>query len=124
MKSKIILFITLMFVGILSLQAQPGQRRTVEERVKQATDRAKDSLKLSEAQLTDVSAALTQFYMASDKLREGLAPGQRPEKTAMDQLLEIRDGKLKLVLSEAQFTKYKEMDAAMRNRNRQRPPGQ
>lgn len=123
MKSKIILFVSLMFVGILSLHAQPGQRRTVEERVKQATDRAKDSLNLSDTQLTDVSAAFNQFYMASDKLREGLAPGQRPEKTSMDQLLEIRDGKLKLVLTEAQFNKFKELDARMRNRG-QRPPGQ
>lgn len=122
MKSKITLFVVLMLVGIVSSYAQ-GQRRTVEERVKQSTDRLKDSLKLNDTQLTDVGAAYSQFYTAQDQLRSGLAPGERPDRTAVEKLVEIRDGKLKLVLSEPQFTKFKELDAAMRQRG-QRPPGQ
>lgn len=124
MKSKITFIIMLMFTGILCTQAQQGTKRTVEERVKQSVDRISDSLQLTKAQLPDVDAAFTQFYMAQDQLREGLAPGTRPERVAVEKLLEIRDAKLKIILTEPQYTKFKAMDAAMRQRGRQRPPGQ
>ena len=126
MKIKISLFVMLMFVGILSTQAQPGQRRTPEERTKMTVERLTDSLKISAAQQTDVSAAYLEYYNAQDKLRAGLAPGTRPEKADMDKLTEARDAKLKIILKEYQFAKLKEMEAAMmRNRgNGQRPPGQ
>ena len=123
MKIKIALFVTLMFVGILSTQAQQqGQRRTPEERTKMTVERLTDSLKISAAQQTDVSAAYLEYYNAQDKLRAGLAPGTRPEKADMDKLTEARDAKLKIILTADQFAKLKEMEAAMRNR--QRAPGQ
>ncbi|MEO5782196.1 MAG: hypothetical protein ABIQ07_02935 [Ginsengibacter sp.] len=125
MKIKISLFVMLIFAGILSTQAQQGQRRTPEERTKGVVDRLTDSLKLSAAQQTDVSAAYLEYYNAQDKLRAGLAPGTRPEKADMDKLTEARDAKLKIILKDDQFAKLKEMEAAMRNRgNGQRPPGQ
>ena len=123
MKIKISLFVMLMFVGILTIQAQPGQRRTPEERTKMTVEKLIDSLKISAAQQTDVSAAYLEYYNAQDKLRAGLAPGTRPEKADMDKLTEARDAKLKIILKEDQFSKLKEMEAAMRNRG-QRPPGQ
>lgn len=122
MKIKLTLLAMLMFVGIVGTQAQQGQRRTPEERTKGTVDRLTDSLKLSTAQQTDVSAAYLEFYNAQDKLRAGLAPGTRPEKADMDKLTDTRDAKLKIILKEDQFAKLKEMEAAMRNR--QRPPGQ
>lgn len=122
MKSKIIVFVMMMFIAVSSLQAQ-ATRRTPEERAKQSVDRMNDSLKLNTKQHTEAQAALSQFYMAQDQLRSGLEPGVRPERTAVEKLVEIRDGKLKLILTEAQFAKYKELDAAMRQRS-QRPPGQ
>ena len=125
MKSKLTLFVMLMFVGILSSQAQQGQRRTPEERTKMTVDRLVDSIKISTAQQTDVTAAYLEYYNAQDKLRAGLAPGTRPEKADMDKLTEARDAKLKIILKEDQFAKLKEMEAAMRQRgNGQRPPGQ
>lgn len=126
MKSKITLFVMLMFAGILSTQAQNGQRRTPEERTKMSIDRAFDSLKLSAVQKTDIEPVYLEYYKAQDKLREGLAPGTRPERADMDKLTDARDGKLKIILKEDQFAKLKEMEAAMRNRggNGQRPPGQ
>ena len=125
MKSKLTLFVMLMFVGILSSQAQQGQRRTPEERTKMTVDRLVDSIKISSAQQTDVTAAYLEYYNAQDKLRAGLAPGTRPEKADMDKLTEARDAKLKIILKEDQFAKLKEMEATMRQRgNGQRPPGQ
>ena len=130
MKSKITLFVMLMFAGILSTQAQQGQgggqRRTPEERTKMTIDRLKDSLALSAAQQTDINVVYLDYYKAQDKLREGLAPGTRPDRAEMDKLTEARDAKLKVILKEDQFTHLKAMDAAMRNRGGQgqRPPGQ
>jgi len=121
---KISLFVMLMFVGILSTQAQQGQRRTPEERTKMIVDRLSDSLKLSAAQQTDVNATYLEYYTAQDKLRAGLAAGTRPEKADMDKLSDARDAKLKIILKEDQYSKFKEMDAAMRQRMQQRAPGQ
>jgi protein CpxP len=120
----------LMFAGILSTQAQQGggggfQRRTAEERTKMIGDRLTDSLKISAAQRKDVDAVYLEFYKAQDKLREGLAPGARPERADVDKLTEARDSKLKIILKEEQFAKLKAMEAAMRNRGGgQRPAGQ
>lgn len=114
-----------MFVGILTTQAQQGggQRRTAEERSKMLVERLTDSVKLSAAQQTDVNGAYLEYYQGQDKLREGLAPGTRPEKADMDKLTQDRDAKLKIILKDEQFTKLKAMEAAMRNRGGQRPPG-
>ena len=124
MKIKLTLLSILMFVGILSTYAQQGggQRRTSEERTKMTVDRLTDSLKLSATQQTDINAVYLDFYKGQDKLREGLAPGTRPERADMDKLTDTRDAKLKIILKDEQFAKLKDMEAAMRNR--QRPPGQ
>ena len=125
MKNKITLFVILMFAGILSTQAQQSQRRTPEERTQMLVSRLNDSLKLSKVQQSDVDSVYLQYYKAQDKLRESLAPGTRPERGDMDKLSDVRDAKLKIILKEEQFTKLKEMEAAMRNRGgQQRPPGQ
>lgn len=126
MKIKITLLAMLMFMGVLSTQAQGGgQRRTAEERTTMIVDRLSDSLSLSAAQKTDVNAAYLEFYKGQDKLREGLEPGTRPDRAEMDKLSEARDAKLKIILKEDQFTKLKTMEAAMRNRGGgQRPGGQ
>lgn len=125
MKIKITLFAILMLAGVVSTQAQQGpQRRTPEERTKMVVDRLTDSLKISAAQAADINTVYLDYYKGQDKLREGLAPGTRPERADMDKLTELRDAKLKVILKEEQFTKLKEMEAAMRNRGGQRPSGQ
>lgn len=125
MKIKFKLLAILMFVGILTTQAQQGggQRRTAEERTKALVERLTDSLSLSKAQQSDIDSVYLQYYKGQDKLREGLEPGVRPEKADLDKLSDTRDAKLKIILKEQQFTKLKAMEAAMRNRGGQRPPG-
>ncbi|HUS00895.1 MAG TPA: hypothetical protein VMY77_04170 [Chitinophagaceae bacterium] len=125
MKIKITLLAIIMLVGVVSTQAQQGnQRRTPEERTKMVIDRLTDSAKISAAQAADINMVYLDYYKGQDKLREGLAPGTRPERADMDKLTELRDAKLKVILKEEQFAKLKEMEAAMRNRGGQRPPGQ
>lgn len=125
MKIKITLLAMLMFVGILSTEAQQGQRRTPEERTKLSVGRLTDSLKITPVQATDISTVYMEYYKAQDKLRENLAPGARPERADIEKLTDTRDAKLKVILKEDQYTKLKEMEAAMRQRgNGQRLPGQ
>ncbi|MBA3673936.1 MAG: hypothetical protein H0W75_03110 [Chitinophagaceae bacterium] len=125
MKNRIILLVILVFMGVISAQAQQqGQRRTAEERSKMIVDKLSDSLKLIPAQKTDIDLVYLEFYKAQDKLREGLAPGTRPEKADIEKIAEARDAKLKIILKEDQYTKLKAMEAAMRQRSQQRPPGQ
>jgi hypothetical protein len=124
MKIKITLLAMLMFVGIVGTQAQQRQQRTPEERTKMDVDRLTDSLKISAAQQTDINPVYMDYYKALDKLREGLAPGTRPERADMDKLTDARDVKLKIILTAEQFNKLKEMEAARRQRMQQRAPGQ
>ena len=124
MKNKFTLLVVLLFAGVVSTYAQGGQRRTVEERVQMTIGRITDSLTLSTAQQGDAKNTFTEYYNSMDKLREGLEPGKRPEKAEMDKVTEMRDAKLKIIFTEQQFNKYKEMEAAMRQRNSQRPGGQ
>src|SRR5438477_12983146 len=107
MKNKLKLLVVLLFAGILTASAQGGgnfKRRTPEERAKMQVDRMTDSLKLTAAQQTDVSTTLVDYYKAQDKLREGLAPGTRPERADLDKLMTDRDAKLKIILKEDQFS--------------------
>lgn len=129
MKSKITVLLMMVFAIVFSAQAQQGQgqgqRRTPEERTKMAVTRLVDSAQISAAQQTDVTAVYMDFYKAQDKLREGLAPGTRPDRAEMDKLTEARDAKLKIILKEEQFAKLKAMEANRGNRGQgQRPPGQ
>ena len=116
-----------MIAGIFSAQAQQGnfQRRTVEERVKSIMTRITDSLGLTKEQVTPTEVAFTSYYNASDKLREGLEPGTRPDKAQMDKLVADRDEALKKVFTEAQFKQFKEvLEPNMRRPRGDRPPGQ
>src|SRR5205823_6615704 len=100
-----------------------GTQRTVEERVKMTMDRIKDSLNLSADQQKPTESAFTDYYKAMNKLREGLQPGERPDRTQMEKLVADRDEALKKIWKEDQFKHYKDMEAAMRQRGGQRPPG-
>ena len=126
MKNKIGLLLVLLFAGIFSLQAQQQgfQRRTIEERVKMTMDRISDSLQLSAPQQTDAAQTFTEFYKAMEKLREGMAPGTRPERSDFEKIMTDRDAKLKAIFTEQQYKKYKEeLEPAMRRPRGDRTQG-
>jgi membrane-associated HD superfamily phosphohydrolase len=122
MNLKIIFVSLLLLAASIMVQAQ-GQgftRRTVEERVKRVVDTLTTVFKLEKNVQDQTSAVFTDYYKATDKLREGLADGERPDRTQMDKLVSERDEKLKKVLNEDQFKKYKdEIEPALRQRRRQ-----
>ncbi len=125
MKIKLTFVMLFLFAGIVSIQAQQQgfQNRTVEERVKFTMARLSDSLQLSETAKGSVDSAFTDYYKAMDKLREGLAPGTRPAREDMQKIAADRDAKLKLVMTEEQFKKFKDNEEKMRQQRMQRQGG-
>ena len=88
MKTKISMFIALLFAATIGTYAQQGmQRRTVEERVKSAMDKLIDPLKLDQAQQDKTSAVFTDYYTSQDKMREDArASGNRPDRSVLEKM--------------------------------------
>ena len=117
MKIKILFLSVFVFAAGMMAQAQ---RRTVEERVKRVTDTLTSVFKLEKTAQDQAGVVFTDFYKASDKLRESLPQGERPDRAQMEALATERDEKLKKILTEEQFKKYKdEIEPALRPRRRQ-----
>lgn len=96
------------------------QRRTVEERVKIVHDKMDSAFKPAADKLTEIDAAFTAFYKAQDKIREELmSSGERPDPQVMREkltpIMTERDDKLKKILTEDQYKKWKdEIEPSMR----------
>jgi Skp family chaperone for outer membrane proteins len=120
MKIKILFLALFVFAATMMVQAQGFQHRTVEERVKRVVDTLTIVFKFDKAVQDQTSAVFTDYYKATDKLREGLPDGERPGRAQMEKLSTERDEKLKMVLTEGQFKKFKdEIEPALRPRRRQ-----
>ena len=129
MKSKFLLLAFMLFAAVaVNAQGQGGgnfQRRTVEERVKTVHEKLDSAFKPAAAKLTEIDGIFTEYYKASDKVRDELmAGGGRPDRDAMmakmQPIMDERDNKLKKVLSEAEFKKWKdEIEPSMRPQRRQ-----
>lgn len=117
MKTKITMFIVLLFGMAISTNAQQGmQRRTVEERVKAAMDKLITPLSLDQAEQDKTSAVFTDFYTAQDKMREDArASGNRPDRSVFEKMRNDRDEKLKAIFTDDQYKKFKdEVEPTMR----------
>lgn len=121
MKNKIFL-VAILLLSVVFVKAQGGgaQRRTVEERVKIAHDKMDSAFKLEATKLKEVDDIFTNYYKASDKLREEMmSGGERPDPQVMREKMQPmtteRDDKLKKVLTEDQYKKWKdEIEPSMR----------
>ena len=113
------LFVSVLLLGTIVLNAQGFQRRTVEERVKRVMDTLTTVFKLEANAKAQADSIFTEYHKASDKLREGRQQGERPDRTQMEKLIADRDEKLKKVFTEEQFKKFKEeIEPAMRPQRR------
>lgn len=111
--NKISLFVIAVMLLSVSANAQGGmQRRTVEERVAAVHQKMDSAFKPDAAKAEKIDAAFTTYYKASDKVREEMmSGGERPDREAMmakmQPITEARDKELKVVLGDADFTKFK-----------------
>jgi protein CpxP len=124
MKIKLGLLVMVMFAGVITASAQGGgggQRRTPEERTKRVVDTLTTVFKLDNTVSGQVQTAFMDYYKEQDKLREAMMNGgdRATMQPAMQKLSDDRDAKLKKVLSEEQFKKFKdEIEPAVMPRRR------
>ena len=108
--------------------AQPGsgfQRRTPEERTAAIHAKLDSAFKLDAAKLATLDTALVALYRVQDKKREEMMAGGMPDRETMmaemKKFSDARDEMIKSVLTEDQYTLWKEkIEPSMRP---QRPPG-
>ena len=122
MKTKISMFIALLFAITINANSQGMQRMTVAERVKATMDKMTTPLNLDTAEQSKTAAVFTDFYTAQNKVREDArASGTRPDRSVFQKMMNDRDDKLKAVFTDEQYKKYKdEVEATLRP---QRPQG-
>jgi len=118
MKKKQIALVALMLSLTLGSFAQGGmQRRSVEERVKETIEKM-EPLKLTADQTTQADSIFTHFYNDQQKAFEEMRSSGNMDREAMrskrQEMMDARDAKLKALLSEDQFKKFKdEIEPAM-----------
>lgn len=114
MKRKFFLILTIALAGVITVNAQGQGRpqRSVEDRVKQVMEKFAD-FKLDKAKSDQVDSTFSQYFRAQAKVREEMmAGGGQPDRQAMMQkmqpLMTDRDDKLKKLLTDDQFKKWKD----------------
>ncbi|MEO5996268.1 MAG: hypothetical protein ABIN89_06050 [Chitinophagaceae bacterium] len=114
MKMKLGLLSVMMLAGVMIANAQGGgggMRRTPEERAKRVVDTLTTEFKLDQSHQTQATAVFVDFYKS---MTQGISAEDRTK------LMGDRDEKLKKVLSDDQFKKFKDdIEPAMRPRRQQ-----
>lgn len=129
MKQRIMLMLAFLLAMNISVFAQQGggqggQRRSVEERVKATIERLTTELSLNKDQQTKLDSVFTNSYKQMEKMRaDAQASGNRPDREAFQKLGAERDEKVKGILTEDQFKKYKEAQEKMRQNGGSRGGG-
>lgn len=126
MKQRIMLMLAFLLAMNISVFAQQGggQRRSVEERVKATIERLTTELSLNKDQQTKLDSVFTNSYKQMEKMRaDAQASGNRPDREAFQKMGTERDEKVKAILTEDQFKKYKEAQEKMRQNGGNRGGG-
>ena len=120
MKKHFIFILGLFIAGTTMVNAQNGPRRTAEERTKRVVDTLTTVLKIDKAHADQVDSVFLSYYKDADKLRESMQAGGSFDREAFMKLTSDRDEKLKKILNEADFKKFKEeIEPALRPQRRQ-----
>lgn len=122
---KIMLLLAFALAANISVFAQQGgPGRSVEERVKMTIERLTKELQLTKEQQVKLDTVFSESFKAMQKMREDAqASGNRPDRAAFEKLNNERNEKVKGILSEEQYKKYQESQAAMRQRGGNRGGG-
>lgn len=115
MKIKSLLFFAVLMIAGFAVNAQQGNRRTVEERVKMVHEKMDSAFKLEATKLANVDSVYANFYRKSDVARQELmaaSNGERPDmqvmRDKMQPFADAKDKELKTILTDDQFKKWKE----------------
>ena len=117
MKQKLFLLCNFVFFVVAVSLAQPGgggfQRQTVEQRVEAIHHKLDSAFKLAPDKLSTLDSALTILFKAQDaRMQELMSGGGIPDRDAMmaerKKYTDARDEMIKALLTEEQFTIWKE----------------
>jgi hypothetical protein len=113
--------LALLMAGMSYAQGGPGrQPMPIPVRVDTTINRLKPELNLTEKQVADLKPIYTQFYTSLDSIR---ATGERPTPETRQALMDSRNNRLKLVLSEEQMKLLAAYEEKMRQNRPQGGPG-
>jgi hypothetical protein len=111
MKKQLLLVVFAAVLGIGSVYAQGGQRKTPEERTKAAMEKI-TALNLDADAKTKAEVIIADFYNAQQKAMEAMRASGTPDREAMmakrKELSMERDNKLKTVFTADQLKKWQE----------------
>lgn len=121
---KIVVFLLAILI-VTAVDAQPGSRRTPEERAAALHQKLDSAFKLEPATLATLDTAIIALYKAQDTKRQELMAGGMPDRETMmaemKKYTDAQDEILKAVLTKEQFDIWKEkIQPSMRP---QRQPG-
>ena len=123
MKQFALLFFLIAGFSYSSFAQGGPQRMTVEERVKLVLEKFAE-FKLDAAKTKEVDSVFTNYYKGQEKVRQELmGSGERPDpqvlRDKMQPLVTERDDKLKGILTDEQFKKWKdEIEPSLRPQRR------
>lgn len=117
MRTKIFAFVITLFISgsFCFSQTGHGPKRppSLEERLKMINEGICTPLNLDKSQIEKVTSAFKDFFMELDKLVDKSSnPTAHPEKSKVDPLAKIRDGKVKQAIPDALYPKYLELEMA------------
>jgi hypothetical protein len=118
MKRSVILFLTLLFVTVLTAQEERPNRRpaTIEERAKRTTEWMSKSLKLSPEQIPPVDSINLLYIKAQQTLFRSSEGDREKVRTALSALEEKKQEALSVFLTADQMKIYRQRISEMRNR--------
>ncbi len=123
MKVKLLLLL-LLFLSQLHAQQGPPPKMSVEQRLMHFNEEVIPQLKLNEDQQQKLTITMKDFFTEMENWHNA-HPGERPEKSVMDKVIDTRDASIKKTLTAEQFQQFKEMEKKMMERQRkQMPPSQ
>lgn len=138
MKKALITAASLLFVMVAMAQetspqgkppGQPPPPPSLEERLKKTNEMLQKEIKPNDMQQKALEDAFREFFVATDQVRKDNPPPPPPPpnpkvKEAMDKLVKERDDKIRKVLTDEQFKKFKEAEKTKHPHPPPPPPAQ
>lgn len=95
----------------LTITAFSQPKRSLEDRLKMIEQKICKPLSLNKTDTEKVKSYFNEFFIEVDKLS---ALGTPPNREKVEVLSQIRDNKIKLILSEEQYKKYVKLEIETR----------
>jgi hypothetical protein len=103
---KILIVVAILCFGFItnsSAQGRPGNPPSSEEILKRTMKELTKKIDFTEDEELSIKEIFTEFFENMDEMHKS---GSRPDRTKMDELVNKRDEKVKIILSDEKYKKY------------------